>query len=161
MSSNKELSCADFIVMAIRKIRYNPSNLKKGTKAGVSLPRLRNIVLDVYSPEIFCAELNTLLKEGTVAATWTSSRYLGNDYYGRNTMMKVTFIPKPIIIASGYSAFRIIKGEVVNFTDDDHEKVREPQVYIVEDGLPARVAKLDKKSASASAADILLGAAKA
>ena len=131
-------SCAEYIVAAIRATRAERKGLKPGTASGRALRFIFTLANRFYSEGEFRRSLATLMDEGTVLLIAAVKE---NDMGEESSLRprKISVVPPHAPLHKTWW-FLDAEGEPV---DSRRGKVFtrffRPCLYIVEDGLPARI----------------------
>lgn len=157
-------ACTDFIIAALRAIRYNPSNLKKGTKAGVALRRLWAVTSSAYSEKEFRASLNRLLGDGTLVATWRISHTDviqggsgATEHDSPAKIVRIDSIPVGMPL-NQYRSCRGMDGQFFTYDRSnpvEHDYIQGIYVYVAADGLPQKVPGVARLSVASTADQII------
>ncbi len=143
--------CADFIVAAIRQIRYNPSNLKEGTKAGVAINRLWSVVSEAYTEGEFRRAVKGLIKKEIIVATWRFGKRPGREHRA----CRVASIPARMPLERKWWCRH--RGKFMEYDQihsENYESIRNFMFYVVADGLPQRI-QLPMRSTNKTADEII------
>lgn len=149
--------CKDFIISAMRTIRKNPTNLKPGTAAGVSIKRLWAVASEVYEEAGFRIALNDLIGQEVLCASWTIGRVNSAGYSGPYCEVRLTEIPDGMPLSEHW-IHRALDGKFIEAEKRrgiEHDVINQVKLHIIADGLPSRLMKSSKKNAAALAAQII------
>jgi hypothetical protein len=146
---NRNPSCTNFIVAAIREVRPKTYGLAHGTASGVSLKKIFLITTTIYSSEQFTKAMSKLLEKGTVilsAETYTWSDGGHDKSYNHEGLVRLINAPsKEFCMENDWfvdGEGKQLKPPIKAATGRCHNNIR---LHVVADGLPARVAGLATK----------------
>lgn len=155
--------CQDFIVEVARAIRMHPENMRPGTAAGVALYRIFRVAIEAYSEDNFRRGLKDLLNNGKiilVARTTFVERDASGKYISGSTSdTKLSALPKDLPAGryglwtvSGDGKYADVKGKKTM----EYTQHRRPLLYVVEDGLPAKVQRFGAVGSSGTVAQQII-----
>ena len=162
MARAKKPDCSDFIVAAARSIRMKPSNLKKGTSAGVSLNRLFSVAKEVYTANEFHKSLKSLIKNKTILMMGDEVDRMKvegqkHDAWGRHRIVKIIDVPTnaPFLKRSWCldSNGKITDPECKDI--EEYRMIQNILLYISSDGLPDKIKKFVSRIKRSRAQEII------
>ncbi len=160
MAKKSELPpCSDFIIAAVRQLRYERPSMKPGTQPGVGMWKAYGVAVQRYSDKEVRKALNELLARETIiiAAEIDSVRRDENTrrrVHGPRQAMLIEKIDAHLPIHRGYWQ-RDTRGRILprgkEYKLDEYDSVRSPRIHVVEDGLSQSVEKLIRRAQKAAA----------
>ncbi len=138
----KKPSCAEYILAAIRATRPERKGLKPGTSSGRSLRSIFSITSEFYSEEEFRQGLKALLDSGRVLLV-AEGRNVADGTHPSWTpprLVKVSTIPSRAPLGEGWWYLDAEGESIGSGATINHTRLNRLCLYLVEDGLPARIA---------------------
>lgn len=149
MRKNK-LSCSEFIVATLRKLRRNPKNLPDDANSGMSLKRLWEVAKEIYSKDEFRNGLEDLLAQNTILIT-------ARQYGGGIREIAIRKIPDDIGNCDRWHLSE--QGKYVSPTASEslkHRTIANFLVYVQADGLPKKAKRIQKVSYKQATAQAII-----
>src|SRR3989344_8778311 len=145
---NRNPSCADFIVEAIREVRPKIPRMKQGVASGVSLQKIFNIATTVYSAEEFTKTVDALMRNSTVILsaetyTWSERDKETGAKFSKHVVSRLVHAPSKELCGEDYwwvdENGKPLKPPIEAVSGRAHNSIR---LHIKADGLPERIARL-------------------
>lgn len=147
--------CGDFIIAAIRALRSNPSNLEKNKGSGVRLMRLWAVASEVYSEGECRDALNQKLRDGSIVAIRrdydVEPKETGNYSFRIHQMLDISDqMPLNARFSDTNGKFLTDVHGLATYT-----VIQWVKLYVVADGLPKYVSKIQTSSSAKLASYII------